>query len=85
MIKHFTASGAQTVAAQGGLRKLLIQVNAALTGTITLTDGVGTQAIITNPTVGSVFQYWDLVGQVQVNPSATCDISCSGDTNRGAK
>lgn len=74
--KNLTASGSSTIRVDGAA-KLFIQVNAALTGTIAVADNVGTVATITNPTVGSQYQYWDLQGTVTVNPSATCDITVS--------
>lgn len=74
---YITASGSTTVAkAANGL---LIQVNGALTGTITLGAGGTTFAIITNPTVGSQYRYNGLrdKGAITVNPSATTDITVS--------
>jgi len=86
MIANYTTSGSKTLVSQGGLRKLIVQVNAALTGTITIAHQGGTTiATITNPTVGLKFEYWDLLGAVTVNPSTTCDITCSGDGSRGPK
>lgn len=72
---YITASGSKTVADQAD--GILIQVNAALTGTLTVTDGGTTKAVITNPTVGSQFRYYGFTGAVAVNPSATCDITVS--------
>lgn len=76
-MKYITASGSQTVASAAN--GLLIQVNTALTGTITLAAGGTTFAIITNPTVGGQYRYNGLrnQGAVTVNPSATCDITVS--------
>lgn len=74
MAIHITASGAAAIPASAGI---LIQVNAALTGTITVTDTSATQAVITNPTVGQQYVYYGCVGNFSVNPSATCDISVS--------
>lgn len=74
---YITASGSQTVAqAANGL---LIQVNAALTGSITLAAGGTTFAVITNPTVGTQYRYNGLrnAGAITVNPSATCNITVS--------
>lgn len=83
MAKNITGSGATVVAAHAGA--VLIQVNAALTGTIAVTTagstqyGTGAQTIatITNPTVGNIFKYGGLAqqGAVSVNPSTSCDIS----------
>lgn len=72
---YLTASGATTIATS--CYGILIQVNAALTGTLTVTDGGTTKAVITNPTVGSVYTYYGFTGQVQVNPSTTCDVTVS--------
>lgn len=76
-MKYITASGSQTVAkAANGL---LIQVNTALTGTITLAAGGTTFAVITNPVAGDQFRYNGLrdAGAITVNPSATTDITVS--------
>lgn len=77
MAKNITASGSVDIA--DNLDGVAIQVNAALTGTITVQAGGTAVAIITNPTVGSFFRYGGLRGQgkVTVNPSATCDITVS--------
>lgn len=82
MAVNITASGAQS---QGLCRALLIQVNAALTGTITITAAGSSQygtssstiGTIMNPTVGSQFKYGGLQNQgaISINPSTTCDIS----------
>jgi hypothetical protein len=76
-MKYITSSGSQTVAAAAN--GLLIQVNAALTGTITLAAGGTTFAIITNPTVGSQYRYNGLrnQGAITVNPNGSCDITVS--------
>lgn len=83
MAKNITASGAQTIASSAGA--ILLQVNAALTGTITITAAGSTQygtssqtiATITNPTVGSVYRYGGLTNQgaIVINPSTTCDVT----------
>lgn len=76
-MKYITASGSTTVAAAAN--GLLIQVNTALTGTITLAAGGVTFAVITNPIAGSQFRYNGLRGQgaITVNPSGTTDITVS--------
>lgn len=58
---------------------ILIQVNAALTGTITCAAGGNTFAVITNPTVGGKYEYSGLSGQgtITVVTSTTCDITIS--------
>lgn len=89
MYKNLTASGANQVFT-GRANKVKIQVNGALTGTITVTDALASGAsvavaVVTNPTVGSVYEYWDFVTGVRVNPSATCDITVNVDTGRTLK
>lgn len=76
-MKYITASGSTTVAS--AVTGILVQVNSALTGTITLAAGGTTFAVITNPTVGSQFRYTGLrnAGAITVNPSATTDITVS--------
>jgi len=76
-MKYITASGSQTIAANAN--GLLVQVNTALTGTITLAAGGTTFAVITNPTVGSSYRYNGLrnQGAITVNPSTSCDITVS--------
>lgn len=75
MALNVIATGSTDVAAQADA--IFIQVNAALTGTITCQAGGVTFATITNPTVGTFYQYGGLhgAGKVTVNPNATCDIS----------
>lgn len=83
--KHITTAAATQVYQTAGapnLTKTLITVNGALTGTITVTDQNtagsltnGTVAVITNPTVGSFYEYWDLQYGLLVTPNATCNIT----------
>lgn len=56
---------------------ILIQVNAALTGTITINDGGVAKGIITNPTVGLQFRYYGFAGVPTIVTSTTCDITVS--------
>ena len=87
MNKRITASGEQTIAFAP--RKLRINVNGSLTGTITVTDDVPatpelaantqTRAVITNPVVGDTFLFGQFRGTVKVNPSATCDITITSE------
>lgn len=72
---YITTTAATTVA--DGCYGILIQVNAALTGTITIADGATTKGIITNPTVGLQFRYLGFTGAAKVTSSATCDITVS--------
>jgi hypothetical protein len=73
---YMTANQAYTV---GGpkLRGLLIQVNTALTGTLTVKDDATTVAVITNPVVGSQYRYYGFSGTCTVTPSTTCDATAS--------
>lgn len=87
MYAHLTAASAINVA-QGHSRKILLTVNSALTGTITISDETGTTgspvvAIITNPTVGSQYEYWDIKNGVTVTPSATTDATISVSSGQG--
>lgn len=63
----------------GRARRVVIQANAALTGTIKVIDGTsGTTAnvaTITNPTVGSRYEYFDFQSGVRVIASGSCDIT----------
>lgn len=68
--------------------KALIQVNAAYTGTITVYDNTGsdttnTVAIITNPTVGLQFEYWNFKLGVKVVTSASGDLTVSTSSTFG--
>ncbi len=73
---YMTANTAYTI---GGvaLRGLFIQVNAALTGTLTVKDDSTTKAVITNPAVGNQFVYYGFTGVCTVTPSTTCDATAS--------
>lgn len=86
--KHVTSGSAISVS--GACSRVLITVNAALTGTITISDETGTAGspvvgIITNPTVGSSFEYWDLKNGVCITPNATCEITVSTTGQYGSK
>lgn len=74
MALHITTSAATPIPLSAGI---LIMVNAALTGTITVADTAGTQGIITNPTVGNQFLYYGANGAFTVTASTTCDLSVS--------
>lgn len=77
MPKYITESGSVTVATAAN--GLLVQVNTALTGTITLAAGAVVFAVITDPVAGDQFRYTGLrgAGAITVNPSATTDITVS--------
>lgn len=69
---HVTTATTTPIQAAGSI---ILTVNAALTGTITVNDNTGVIAIITNPTVGNFFEYSHLQAPVTVVTSAACDIT----------
>lgn len=81
MSKSYITTNAATQVFTGPANKVIIQVNAALTGSIKVIDGTtGTTAnvaTITNPTVGNQFEYWDFQTGVLIIPSTSCDITVS--------
>lgn len=89
MAKAYITTNAETQVATGYCRKVLVQVNAALTGTIKVLDNTtgntANVATITNPTVGSKYEYWDFTAGCRVVASTTCDVTVSVDQNSGAK
>lgn len=82
MATNITASGATDI---GLARAIIIEVNKALTGTITTTAAGSTQygtasstiATVTNPAVGDTYRYGGLhtQGHISINPSGTTDIT----------
>lgn len=70
------------------ISKAIIQVNEALTGSIKVIDGTsGTTAnvaTITNPTVGSKYEYWNFKTGVRVIASGACDITVSTNGSFGS-
>lgn len=88
MYKYITDDTATNVMT-GGVRKAIITVNAALTGSIKVIDGTsGTTAnvaTITNPTVGSSYEYWDLTDGLRIIASGACDITVNADGGFGPK
>jgi hypothetical protein len=68
----------------GACPRAIVQVNAALTGTIKIIDGTsGTTAnvaTITDPTVGNIYEYWDFKTGVRVIASGACNITVSAET-----
>ena len=85
---HITDNTATNVMT-GKVRKAIITVNTALTGTISVYDAIsGTSpvvAVITNPTVGTQYEYWDFQTGVRIAASTTCDITVSADGSYGPK
>lgn len=72
---HITAA---TTNAVGTPRGVLIQINLGWTGTITVADANGTQAVITNPVLGQSYKYWGFTGAVSVVTTGTtedCTVS----------
>jgi hypothetical protein len=86
---HLTASGSTGGnVAQGHIRKAIIQVNTALTGVITVSDesstaGTPVVATITNPTVGSQYEYWDLKNGLTVTSTVNPDLTVSASSGMG--
>lgn len=78
---HITGTSATLV--NSGSLGILIQVNTGFTGTITVADTNGTQAVVTNPVVGNAFRYYGLTGAVTVTSSATGDITVSSLSHQG--
>jgi hypothetical protein len=87
-MKAYITAAATTQVHTGKLQLVKIQVNAALTGTITVIDGTaGTTAnvaVITNPAVGDIYEYWDFADGLRIVTNAVCDITVnySGQTGR---
>lgn len=83
MVKSYIVDTTATQVVTGATRRVLLQVNAALTGTIKVIDNTtGTTAnvaTITNPGVGNQFEYWGFTSGVRIIASATCDITVSAD------
>jgi hypothetical protein len=78
---YMTTNQAYSVGGSG-CRGILIQNNAALTGTLTVKDGTTTVGVITNPTVGSQYRYYGFTGLPTVTPSTTCDATVSALNTR---
>lgn len=87
MANTYITTATTTQVESDKIRKVAVQVNAALTGTIKVIDGTtGTTAnvaTITNPTVGSRYEYWSFTAGVRIVTSATCDITVSTDGSFG--
>lgn len=81
-------TSATTTQVSGKSNGIAIQVNASLTGAITVIDNTTGStpviATITNPTVGSYFQYRGKFNTgVRITTSATCDITIATDGGQG--
>lgn len=83
MAKAYIVDTTQTQVLAGACKEVIVQVNAALTGSIKVIDGIsGTTAnvaTITNPTVGSFYTYRDFINGVRIIASTTCDITVSAN------
>lgn len=88
MFKYITTA-TTTQVVTGSVRKAVVQVNKALTGTIGIVDNTtGTTVnvgLITNPAVGDIYEYWDLGTGLRIVTSAICDITVSADQSNGPK
>lgn len=88
MAKAYITTNAETQVA-GPSKKVVVQVNAALTGSVKVIDGTSGStanvATITNPTVGSCYTYSDFTTGVRIVASGACDITVSTDGSYGAK
>lgn len=87
MSRSYITSNTATQVHTGRAKRAIVQVNAALTGSIKVIDGTsGTTAnvaTITNPTVGSKYEYWGFSSGVRIIASGSCDISVSVDDSFG--
>jgi hypothetical protein len=87
MAKAYITDNTATQVETGRVSKVILQVNAALTGSIKVIDNTtGTTAnvaTITNPTVGSRYEYWDFNTGVLIIASGSCDITVSTESGRG--
>lgn len=80
-MKAYITTATTTQVTDTAQSKVFIQVNAALTGTIKVIDGnsgtTANVATITNPTVGSQYQYYTFTTGVRIVTDASCDITVS--------
>lgn len=81
MAKSYIVDTTETQVMTGACKRVVLTVNAALTGSIKVIDNTsGTTAnvaTITNPTVGTVYEYYDFTTGVRIIASAACDITVS--------
>lgn len=70
---YITTGATTTLPLANGIR---IEVNAALTGTITVKDGANTVAVLTNPGIVSK-EYYGFSGVPSIVTSTTCDVTVS--------
>lgn len=89
MAYSYITTGTTVQVTTGNARKVIVMVNAALTGSIKVIDGTtgstANVATITNPTVGSYYEYWDFQTGVRIVTSTTCDVTIGVDGSHGPK
>lgn len=87
MGRRYIVDNTETQVETSAVSKILITVNAALSGSIKVIDGLsGTTAnvaTITNHTVGSSYEYWNFATGVRIIASGACDITVSVDGGKG--
>ena len=86
MYYNISTTGATNLYA-GPIHKVLITVNTAVPGTITVSDETGTTgspvvAVITNPSAGAIFEYYTLSSGICVNANAVGNFTVSLDVSR---
>lgn len=72
---HITAAAIYTFPL--GAAGLLLATNTGFTGTVTISDINGVQAVITNPATGNVFRYFGFSGAITIVTSAPGDLTAS--------
>ncbi len=81
IVKANIVDTTETQVLTGKAKDVIVQINAALTGTIKVIDNTsGTTAnvaTITNPAVGNTFIYRGFTSGVRVIASGACDITVS--------
>lgn len=80
-MKAYIDAAATTQVYSGRARRVLIQVNEDITGTITVIDGTSGStanvATITDPVGGTRYEYWDFSDGVRIITSAAGDVTVS--------
>lgn len=89
MARTYITTATTTQCAPAAVSKVIVQVNATMTGTIAVIDGITGStpniALITNPIVGSQYEYWDFQNGVRIITSVACDVSVNTFSGHGAK
>lgn len=73
-MKYITTAATNTIGPAYGLR---VEINKALTGTVTIADADGTKAVIAASTAASGKVYYGFNGSVTVTNASTEDITVS--------